>query len=111
MSRRCVSQWGYRHGPRNALRATSCECPLSRKLEVPCGSAPLRRRRAAFGPQGDLALARAAHKAGIPFALSPVSNMSIEEVAHGVNGDLRFQLYVVHRDLARSLVRRARVAG
>jgi isopentenyl diphosphate isomerase/L-lactate dehydrogenase-like FMN-dependent dehydrogenase len=58
------------------------------------GSAPVRRRRAAFSPQGDLALARAAHKAGIPFALSTASNMSIEEIAHGVNGDLRFQLYV-----------------
>ncbi|MFM0207567.1 alpha-hydroxy-acid oxidizing protein [Paraburkholderia sediminicola] len=65
----------------------------------------------AFWPRGDLALARAAHKAGIPFALSTASNMSIEEVAQGASGELWFQLYVVHRDLARSLVRRARAVG
>lgn len=65
----------------------------------------------AFWPKGDLALARAAGKAGIPFALSTASNMSIEEVAKGADGDLWFQLYVVHRDLARSIVKRARSAS
>ncbi|MBJ9749500.1 alpha-hydroxy-acid oxidizing protein [Burkholderia cepacia] len=64
----------------------------------------------AFWPNGDLALARAAGKAGIPFALSTASNMSIEEVAKGADGDLWFQLYVVHRNLAKSLVNRARSA-
>jgi (S)-mandelate dehydrogenase len=64
-----------------------------------------------FWPSGDLALARAAAKAGIPFALSTASNMSIEEVARGADGDLWFQLYVVHRNLANSLVGRARAAG
>lgn len=62
----------------------------------------------AFWPRGDVALARAAGKAGIPFALSTASNMSIEEVAQNADGDLWFQLYVVHRDLAKTLVRRAR---
>lgn len=65
----------------------------------------------AFWPRGDLALARAAAKAGIPFVLSTASNMSIEEVADVADGDLWFQLYVVHRDLAKSLVRRARAAN
>ena len=64
----------------------------------------------AFWPKGDLALARAAARHGIPFALSTASNMSIEEVAQGADGDRWFQLYVVHRELAKSLVRRARAA-
>ena len=63
-----------------------------------------------FWPGGDLALAKAAAKTGIPFALSTASNMSIEQVASGADGDLWFQLYVVHRELAASLVSRARAA-
>ena len=59
-----------------------------------------------FWPDGDLALARAAQKAGVPFALSTASNAAIEDVA-GIGGDLWFQLYVVHRSLAEGLVARA----
>jgi len=60
----------------------------------------------AFWPNGDIALARAAAKAGVPFALSTASNATIEDVA-AVGGRLWFQLYVVHRELAANLVRRA----
>jgi len=63
-----------------------------------------------FWPQGDLVLAKAAERAGIPFILSTASTMSIEEVARHSGGDRWFQLYVVHRDLADSLVERARDA-
>ncbi len=62
-------------------------------------------------PQGDIALARAARKAGIPFTLSTAANASIEEVADKAGGDLWFQLYVIHRSLADRLVDRARAAG
>ncbi|MBK5004570.1 alpha-hydroxy-acid oxidizing protein [Pseudomonas sp. S32] len=65
----------------------------------------------AFWPKGDLELARAAKKAGIPFILSTASNASIEEVAEQVGGDLWFQLYVVHPTLAEHLVKRALAAG
>lgn len=61
-------------------------------------------------PDGDLALARAAKRAGVPFALSTASNARIEDVAK-VGGELWFQLYVVHRRLAQALVERARNAG
>jgi len=64
----------------------------------------------AFWPNGDIALARAATKAGVPFALSTASNATIEDVA-AVGGRLWFQLYVVHRELAANLVRRASEAG
>lgn len=66
---------------------------------------------ALFWPHGDLALARAARRSGIPFTLSTASSVSLEEVAAQVDGHLWFQLYVVERDLALSLVERAKQAG
>lgn len=62
-------------------------------------------------PGGDLALARAAAKFGIPFVLSTASSMSIEDVARQVYGELWFQLYVLNRDAARQFVDRALDAG
>jgi (S)-mandelate dehydrogenase len=67
---------------------------------------------AALWPRGDILLARAAEKAGIPFVLSTASNASIEEVAAAASkGDLWFQLYIVQRRLAEQMVRRAEAAG
>jgi (S)-mandelate dehydrogenase len=65
----------------------------------------------ALWPKGDILLARAAERAGIPFILSTASNASIEEVARECNGDLWFQLYIVQRKLAEQMVRRADAAG
>jgi (S)-mandelate dehydrogenase len=59
---------------------------------------------------GDILLARAAARLGIPFALSTASNNSIEEVAKASDGDLWFQLYVMNRDFADQLVDRALAA-
>jgi len=64
-----------------------------------------------FWPDGDIALARAAGRFGIPFALSTASTASIEQVAKAATGELWFQLYVVHRKLAELLVKRALAAG
>src|SRR6201984_3650796 len=66
---------------------------------------------AALWPKGDILLARAAEKAGIPFVLSTASNASIEEVAAASKRDLGFQLYIVQRKLAEQMVRRAEAAG
>jgi (S)-mandelate dehydrogenase len=65
----------------------------------------------ALWPKGDILLARAAEKAGIPFVLSTASTASIEEVAAASKGDLWFQLYIVQRKLAEQMVRRAEEAG
>ena len=62
-------------------------------------------------PDGDLVLARAAAKFGIPFALSTASTASIEAVAQACEGERWFQLYVVHRKLAELLVKRALSCG
>lgn len=64
-----------------------------------------------YRKDGDLLLARAAARLGIPFALSTASNNSIEQVANASNGDLWFQLYIMNRDFADQLVDRALVAG
>lgn len=61
---------------------------------------------------GDLALARAAAAAGIPFTLSTFSTTRLEEVASRAPGRLWMQLYVLKdRAIARELVRRAAAAG
>nr|2A7N_A Chain A, L(+)-mandelate dehydrogenase [synthetic construct]2A7P_A Chain A, (S)-Mandelate Dehydrogenase [synthetic construct]2A85_A Chain A, L(+)-mandelate dehydrogenase [synthetic construct]3GIY_A Chain A, (S)-mandelate dehydrogenase, Peroxisomal (S)-2-hydroxy-acid oxidase [synthetic construct] len=65
----------------------------------------------ALWPKGDLALARAATKAGIPFVLSTASNMSIEDLARQCDGDLWFQLYVIHREIAQGMVLKALHTG
>lgn len=59
---------------------------------------------------GDAMLARAAARAGIPFALSTASNISIEEAAQACDGEKWFQLYVMNRDIAWTMVERARAA-
>ncbi len=46
-------------------------------------------------PQGDLALARAAASAGIPFTLSTVSNYALKKMKGEVDGQVWFQLYPV----------------
>jgi len=65
----------------------------------------------ALWPQGDLALARAATHAGIPFVLSTASNLSIEDLARHCDGELWFQLYVIHREIAQAMVLKALHAG
>ena len=62
--------------------------------------------------QGELELARAAAKAGVPFTLATGSNTAMEKVAGEAGGNLWFQLYM-WRDKEHSyeLVRRAARAG
>jgi len=63
-----------------------------------------------FWPDGDIVLAKAAQRAGIPFILSSASTTNIEDLARKAGGDRWFQLYVIHPDLADSLVGRALAA-
>jgi (S)-mandelate dehydrogenase len=63
-------------------------------------------------PDGDVTLARAAAKLGVPYTLSTVSTTRLEEVASRAGGRLWMQLYVVkERALGRELMRRAAAAG
>ncbi|HET9521518.1 MAG TPA: alpha-hydroxy acid oxidase [Candidatus Limnocylindrales bacterium] len=78
----------------------------------PVATAPMAAHGLAH-PDGELATARAAAAAGIPFTLSTVSSRSIEEVAAAVPGGRRwFQLYTqLDPGRTRSLVERAAAAG
>jgi (S)-mandelate dehydrogenase len=61
---------------------------------------------------GDVALARAAARFGIPFTLSTFSTTRLEDVAARAGGHLWLQLYVMKdRAIARELMRRAAAAG
>jgi 4-hydroxymandelate oxidase len=64
-------------------------------------------------PDAEVATARAAASAGVPFTLSTMASGSIEDVAAAAPGATRwFQLYVQRdRDLSRSFVERAAAAG
>jgi isopentenyl diphosphate isomerase/L-lactate dehydrogenase-like FMN-dependent dehydrogenase len=62
--------------------------------------------------EGELALARAAKEAGIPFTLATGSMTAMERVADEVGGELWFQLYMwPDRALSHELVLRAKAAG
>jgi (S)-mandelate dehydrogenase len=62
--------------------------------------------------RGDIALARAAKNAGIPFSLSTLSNSRLEDVATEAGGQLWMQLYVMSdRELTRDIISRADKAG
>jgi isopentenyl diphosphate isomerase/L-lactate dehydrogenase-like FMN-dependent dehydrogenase len=62
--------------------------------------------------EGELALARAAKAAGIPFTLATASMTALERVADEAGGELWFQLYLwPDRRMSHELVERARAAG
>ena len=62
--------------------------------------------------EGELALARAAKAAGIPFTLATGSMTAMERVADEAGGDLWFQLYLwPDRSFSHELVERAKAAG
>jgi len=61
---------------------------------------------------GEVALARAAAKAGIPFALAMTSVASLEEIAEQAGGRLWYQFYMfAERRLSHSMIHRAKEAG
>ncbi len=62
--------------------------------------------------EGEIALARAARAAGIPFTLATGSMTAMEKVAAEAGGKLWFQLYMwPDRSLSHKLVERAKAAG
>jgi L-lactate dehydrogenase (cytochrome) len=83
---------------------------LGKPLAFPLVLAPTGFTRIA-DPAGELAVARAASRAGIPYSLSTLATRSIEEVAATGPGRLWFQLYVFKdRALVADLIDRAAVA-
>lgn len=63
-------------------------------------------------PNGAVAAAQAADKAGVGFCLSTMSTSTIEDVSKAVHEPIWFQLYVMRdRGLAKSMIERAKAAG
>lgn len=65
-----------------------------------------------FHTEGECAVARVAHAFGIPYSLSTLSTVSIEEVAALTQGPKFFQLYVWRdRALLKDMIDRVKAAG
>jgi len=90
--------------------ATSIDL-LGSPLPYPIGLAPTAFNKLGH-PEGEVAAARAAGKAGALMCCSTIASTTIEDVAAAATGPLWFQLYVYRdRDVTRDLVRRAEEAG
>jgi isopentenyl diphosphate isomerase/L-lactate dehydrogenase-like FMN-dependent dehydrogenase len=84
---------------------------FDRTYRAPFGIAPTG-AAGLYSFEADVALARAAAKAGVPFVLSTASFVALERVAREADGSKWFQLYMSKdRDAAQTLVARARDAG
>jgi L-lactate dehydrogenase (cytochrome) len=83
---------------------------FGRPVSMPVVIAPTGYTRIAHS-QGELAVARAAGRAGIPYSLSTMGTRSIEEVAATGTGDKWFQIYTWRdRPLVEELIARAKAA-
>jgi L-lactate dehydrogenase (cytochrome) len=85
---------------------------LGSEMSVPLALAPTGCTRM-MHPDGEIAVARAARRHGVPYTVSTMSNTTIEDIRRAVgDADLWFQLYV-QRDagLTKDLVNRAEAAG
>jgi isopentenyl diphosphate isomerase/L-lactate dehydrogenase-like FMN-dependent dehydrogenase len=84
---------------------------LGHKLSLPLLLAPIG-YSGLLHPAGEIAAARAASKAGIPYILSTFSGERLESVKANSNGVLWYQLYMVGgRDVASRAIERAKAAG
>ena len=84
---------------------------LGREVPFPLVLAPTGFTRIAH-PSGELAVARAAERAGLPYSLSTMGTRSVEEVAAVSSGSKWFQVYVWRdKGLLKDMILRAREAG
>ncbi len=84
---------------------------LGRALPYPLVLAPTGFTRS-VEPDGELAVARAASRAGLPYTLSTLSTRSIEEVAAVSSGPHWFQVYMWRdRGVVKELIGRAAASG
>ena len=83
---------------------------LGQRAELPMAISPT--GAVGFGWRGgDIAIARAAVAAGIPYTLSSTATASIEQIANAAPGRLWFQAYILrNKPFLDALIERARVA-
>jgi isopentenyl diphosphate isomerase/L-lactate dehydrogenase-like FMN-dependent dehydrogenase len=84
---------------------------FGQKISMPVIIAPTAFHKMAH-IEGEVAVAKAATKAGTIMILSTLSNSSVEEVVKASSGNIWFQLYVFKdREITKSLVKRVEDAG
>ncbi len=84
---------------------------LGQKLSMPVILAPTGVGQACW-PHGDILAAKAAGAMGTIFSASTYTQPSLEDIAQGGSGHKWFQLYIWRdKELVKSLIERARVAG
>ncbi|KOT28619.1 2-hydroxy-acid oxidase [Streptomyces rimosus subsp. rimosus] len=95
---------------RDVSRCSTAAELLDRPVSMPVAIAPVAYQRLVH-PEGELAAARAAKAAGVPFTVSTLSTVPVEEIT-ALGGDVWFQLYWLREPgRALELARRAEDAG
>src|SRR5579884_2992186 len=97
--------------PRDVSRLDTSTTVLGDRVALPFALCPVGAPRM-FHHDGELAAARAAGRAGIPYGVSTLATRSVEEIAAQTDAPLWFQLYLWgDRREAKEAVARARSAG
>ena len=112
-NRAAFAEWQFAPQVLQDVSAPDLSAPFfgGRRYDFPLALCPTGYTRM-MHPDGEVAVAAAARKHNVPYALSTVGNTSIEDLCTGRHGDLWFQLYVLRdRGMARSLVDRAQACG
>ncbi|MGW2332213.1 alpha-hydroxy acid oxidase [Streptomyces sp. NPDC001700] len=95
---------------RDVSECSTASTLLGRAVSMPVATAPMGYQKLVH-PEGELAAARGAKDAGVPFTVGTLSSVPLERVAE-VGGTTWFQLYWLRdRAMSYELVRRAEDAG
>ncbi len=99
------------HMPRDVSRVDLRTTVLGRSLPLPFALSPVGAPRM-FHHEGELAVARAAGRAGVPYGVSTLATTSVEAIATQSDAPLWYQLYIWgDRGEAREALMRARASG
>jgi L-lactate dehydrogenase (cytochrome) len=97
--------------PRDVSDVDTSTTVLGRRISLPFALSPVGAPRM-FHHEGELAVARAARHAGIPYGISTLGNTSVEDVAAQTDTPLWFQMYIWgDRSRIKQAVARAKAAG
>ena len=97
--------------PRDVSHVDTSTTVLGQRTPLPFALSPIGAPRM-FHHEGELAVARAARRAGIPYGISTLATTSVEDVAAQTNTPLWFQLYVWgDRGETKEAIARAKAAG
>ena len=97
--------------PRDVSHVDTSATVLGRRQSLPLVLSPIGAPRM-FHHEGELAVARAARHAGLPYGISTLATTSIEDVAAQTSTPLWFQLYLWgDRGETKEAIARARAAG